>query len=336
MITKCNEGSELPSCKIYELFNKGNGASDTFDFECHNLQRMFQYEGIFDLCIKLSGNLVNLCDDSEKKIPLNYNSEFLHHWLFSKIINNLDITDHSECIGMISRFYVTWENVVKSLSCETKCKPNSILFHGFTTENLIFRKEMHDYIYNYSYFDEITFVRGERDNEYCRYLPSMRDKYAQIKEKCPLNTAICFKVDKPLEKYNPENLCEKLQCRNEDLCKKYFERTPEQRESDGNGSLEGVKGADPRDSEAVTTGEESETSTILTTVGPSLLGLFMTSFILFKLTPIRSWLNNQMLKNRKVEEYMDEQSRNELLNDYFIHEDTGSEEKGYGIAYHSA
>ncbi|SBT56619.1 PIR Superfamily Protein [Plasmodium ovale wallikeri] len=306
MKTNCDEETELPSCNIYYELNTRNGDSFSSSDDCERIEGKFSYSGILEICQKLERNLANFGSSVKRSNPLKYNCEFIHYWLFGEILNNSSITDDSKLEGVMSQFYRTWENVVKSLNPEIKCESIGELFKSISINDLKFRKDMHDYIYNFDRFCEITFDNEQIDNRYCKYLPSMRDKYTQIIEKCPMNTNICFK------------------------------RITAQRESEVDGSLEDGKRANYGHGETVTSVEESETSTILTTVGPSLLGLFMTSFILFKLTPIRSWLNNQILKNRKVEEYMDEQSSSELLNNYFIHEDTGSEENGYGIAYHSA
>ncbi|SBT73532.1 Plasmodium vivax Vir protein, putative [Plasmodium ovale] len=330
MKTNCNEETELPSCKIFQELNTRNGDPVNSSNDCNNLLGRVNYPGILEICRKLELNLANFVSSVKRSNSLKYNCEFIHYWLFGEIFNNENLNDDSTLKGVISQFYHTWENVVKSLKPEKKCEPKMELFKSITVNDLKFKKVMHDYVYNYDSFCEMTFDNEQIDNKYCKYLPSMRERYEKFKESCPQNTKRCFHVDKTLEEYSPDNLCKKFQCKEDASCSKYFEVAQEQSQA---GEAESP---DTGDSEADALMEKSETSTILTTVGPSLLGLFMSSFILFKLTPIRSWLNNQILKNRKFEEYMDDQSRNELLNDYFIHEDTGSEEKGYGIAYHSA
>ncbi|SBS93271.1 PIR Superfamily Protein [Plasmodium ovale curtisi] len=305
MITECNEKSELPSCKFYYELNTRNGDS-------------------------LELNLANYGSSVKRSNPLKYNCEFIHYWLFGEIFNNSNLTDNSQLEGVVSQFYHTWEKVVKSLKLEKICEPKMELFKSIPINDLKFKKIMHDYVYNYDNFGEITFDNEQIDNKYCKYLPSMRERYMKFKDSCPQNTKKCFHVNKALEEYSPDNLCEKFKCKDDASCSKYFD--VEQVQS----HAKGAESPDTRDSEFDALMDKSKTSTIMTTVGPSLLGLFMTSFIVFKLTPIRSWLNNQILKNRKVEEYMDDQSSSELLNDYFIHGDTGLEEKRYGIAYHSA
>ncbi|SBT55191.1 PIR Superfamily Protein [Plasmodium ovale wallikeri] len=335
MITNCKKETEVPSCKTYYLLSNENGDSGTFNDECLSLQDKFPYSGISDHCKKLAGNLVNFCSNDEKNYPLNYECELLHHWLFNEIFNNPNLTDDSQRDGVINRFYHTWENIVSTLSCENKCQPNPILLKSLTPEELRFRKDMYEYIYNYKNFDKIT-TSEKICNTLTSYLPTMLEKYGYFKSSCQSTNKKCLHDAKSLEDYNPEKLCQEFECKKEALCSKYFHVEQEKSHTRVAGSHEGAESPDIRDSEDDALMDKSQTSTIMTTVGPSLLGLFMSSFILFKLKPIRSWLNNQILKNRNVEEYMVEESSSELLNDYFIHGDTGSEEKGYGITYHSS
>ncbi|SBS93268.1 PIR Superfamily Protein [Plasmodium ovale curtisi] len=300
---QCNGKSELPSCKIYELFNEEKGDSNEFNDECNTIHERLGYNGILNLCKRLGGNLLTFCSNDERNNPLNCDCEFLQYWLFNEIFNNSSLTDDSMRTG--------------------------------TLPDLLFRKDMYDYIYNYDNFGKI-FSSGENIcDKFSIYLPLMLETYAKFKDSCPNSTNKCVYNAESLEKYNPENLCVKFKCEKEKICAKYFREIPAERHS-GAGSLEDVERADSRDGEAVTPAEESETPTILTTVGPSLLGLFIISFISFKFTPIRSWLNERILKKRNIDEYLDDESSSEILNNYFIPENGESEKNKYGLAYYSA
>ncbi|SBS92555.1 PIR protein [Plasmodium ovale] len=335
MISECIVGSEIPSCKIYEQFSSRNGDAGNFSTECQDLQRKFSYPGISGLCNKLSGNLINLCAADSNSSPLYYNCEFLHHWLFNEIFNNSNLSDVRKSTGVKSQFYHTWEDILRKLSCENKCEPNWILFKSLPLEELRFRKDMYEYIYNYKNFDKIT-TRENICNSLVAYLPSMREKYGNFKGSCPVSNNKCTHDIKSLEEYNPDNLCGRYGCQREELCAKYFQENPTERHPEVAGSLQDVKGDDARDGETPASVEESETSAILTTVGPSLLGLFIISFISFKFTPIRSWLNERLLKKRNIDEYLDDESSSEILNNYFIPENGESEKNKYGLAYYSA
>ncbi|SBT02337.1 PIR Superfamily Protein, partial [Plasmodium ovale curtisi] len=280
MITECNEKSELPSCKIYDRFNQENGDSAEFSTICESLQGRLSNDGILDLCKKLGSNLVKFCSNDEDKTPLNYNCEFIHYWLFGELFNNLKLTETGEFNGAQSQFYLTWNKIVSSLSCKRKCEPRRDLFRSIIIDDLKFRKLMNDYIYNHKNFENITSSENIC-NKISIYLPSMREKYAKIKDSCPHSSNKCFHDAKSFEEYNPEKLCKKFQCKDEPLCSNSFDETQEQSDPGKAGSYEEGKGADSVDGEAVASVDESETSTILTTVGP-FLGLFITSFFLFK------------------------------------------------------
>ncbi|SBT52309.1 PIR Superfamily Protein [Plasmodium ovale wallikeri] len=335
MITQCNKGSDLPSCKIYEKFNQENDNSGNFTDACDAIQEGLGHEGIFDLCIKLGNNLLNFCSHDEKSNPLDYNCEFIHFWLFDEIFNNSSLTDNTMHTGTISRFYYTWNNIMGSLECKRECEPMKNLFYSVPLDDLKLRKDMYIYIYNYKNFEKIT-SNENICNRFSTYFPSMNKKYDNYKTSCPDKSKKCFPDTKSLEEYNPEKLCQRFQCKTEAIFAKYFAVESVQSHPEEAGSPEGPGSHDTRDDGALTLVDEHETSTILTTVGPSLLGLFIISFISFKFTPISSWLNKLILKNRNTEEYMDDEARSEMLNDYFIHENREPREKGYGITYQSA
>ncbi|SBT02497.1 PIR Superfamily Protein, partial [Plasmodium ovale curtisi] len=282
MITTCNEKNELPSCKIYEILSKGNNYSGKFDHECERLEDRLGHNGILDLCKKLADNLLNFCSNDEKKNPLNGNCEFLHYWLFYEIINNINLTDNGMLVGVMSQFYYTWKNIMEKSLFRKKYEPNRILFNKISPHDLMFRKDMYDYIYNYDDFDKITFDSTQTDSKYCRYLPSMLAKYEQFKDSCPQRSDKCFHDAKSFEEYNPDKLCKKFQCKDEPLCSKYIEETPEPSDTGRSGLHEVGKEVKPGDIASVSSADESETSTILTTVGPSFLGIFITSFLLYK------------------------------------------------------
>ncbi|SBT56611.1 PIR Superfamily Protein [Plasmodium ovale wallikeri] len=336
MITTCNGKSELPSCKIYELFNKEKGDSDEFNNDCNIIHGRLLYNGILDLCKRLGGNLLTFFSNDERNNSLNCDCEFLQYWLFNEIFKNSSLTDDSMHTGTLSQFYNTWEKIMKKSLFKKKCEPNNILFNTLSLQDLIFRKDMYDYIYNYDNFDKIVSSGEKICDKFSIYLPSMREKYETFKSSCAVSNKKCTHDIKSLEKYNPDNLCGRYSCQREELCSKYFQENSKEIHLQVAGSLQDVKREDSREGEAVTPEEESETSTIMTTVGPSLLGLFIISFISFKFTPIRSWLNERILKKRNIDEYLDDESSNEMLDNYFIPENGESGKNEYGLAYHSA
>ncbi|SBS95835.1 PIR Superfamily Protein [Plasmodium ovale curtisi] len=334
MITQCNTGSDLPSCKIYEQFNQENGNSGKFTEACNTIQGRLGHKGIFDLCIKLGNNLLNFCSNDEKSNSFDYNCEFINFWLFDEIFNNLSLTDDSQRIGTKSQFYITWKNIMESLECKNKCEPMMNLFYSIPLGDLKLRKDMYIYIYNYKNFEKST-SNENICNRLSTYFPSMSKKFDNYKISCPDKSKKCFSDTKSLEEYNPDKLCQRFQCKKEALCTKYFVEESVQSHTGEAGSLEEPRSPDTRDDGAVTSVDDHETSTILTTVGPSLLGLSIISFISFKFTPLRSWLNKVILKNSNTQEYMDDDGRSEMLNDYFLHENREPREKGYGITYQS-
>ncbi|SBT52067.1 PIR Superfamily Protein [Plasmodium ovale wallikeri] len=337
MITQqCNKESELPSCKYYELLSMENGDPSNFIDECERLKRRLPYSGIFELCKKLAGNLVKFSGNEEENNPLNYNCEIIHHWLYNDIINNLSIPDDNKRIGAIIQFGHTWNTLLGNIEGNKRCEPIHKLFNSSKINDLVFMKDMHDHIYDYEILDKIDTSSGNIYNSYCRYLRSMYDKYVSFKNSCPSISEKCLQDVESLKKYDPEKLCLKLNCREEELCAKYFVDIHSQtipRETD---SFQNEESADGIGDETVTSVDESLTSTIMTAVVSSLLGLFIISFISLKFTPIRSWLNNEIVKKRNIEEYMDAKASSDMLNDYFNVEYRESEKKGYAIAYHSA
>ncbi|SBS93269.1 PIR Superfamily Protein [Plasmodium ovale curtisi] len=336
MITKCDEETEMPSCKMYNILSMKNGDSGKFNDECDSIQRKLGYSGISDLCKKLAVNLVYFCSNDDQNNPLNYNCEFINYWLFGEIFSNSSLRDNSMIYGVKIQFLYTWSKIVEILGCGNKCIKNNQLFNSILVNDLKFRKDMHDYIYDFDNFYKIATASEQIDNKYCIYLEYMHKKYVHFKDSCQNISRKCFHDAREFEKYNPEKLCEKFQCKDESLCAKYFDEASTRGNPREVGSPEEAEQLDAIDSETAISEPNLETSSILTTVGPSLLGLFITSFLIFKFKPVRSWFNNRIIKNKKIEEYMDDEANNEILNNYFNLENTESETNGYGIAYHSA
>ncbi|SBT72735.1 Plasmodium vivax Vir protein, putative [Plasmodium ovale] len=336
MKTNCDGETEMPSCKMYKILSTKNGNSDKFSEECDNIQGNLGYSGISDICKKLAVNLVYFCSNDDQNYPLDYNCDFINYWLFGEIFSNSSLTDDTMHTGTLSRFYTTWNNILSSSSCKGKCEPNKILFNRVIPQDLKFKKDMYDYIYNFDNFYKIDTASEQIDNKYCRYLEYMHTKYVHFKDSCQSSSNKCLHDAGEFEKYNPEKLCEKFQCKNESLCAKYFDEASTRGDPREAKLLENAEQLDDIDSESAMSEPNLETSSILTTVAPSLLGLFMTSFLIFKFKPIRSRLNNLIIKNKNIEEYMDEEANDEVLNNYFNLENRESETNGYGIAYHSA
>ncbi|SBS90401.1 PIR protein [Plasmodium ovale] len=337
MAAECTKESKLPSCIIYAKFSQEEAESSNSNNECDLIQgRLMSYKGIDKLCRTLERNINDLCTKDDRDDFLNYHVEYLHYWLLDKAIQTFSIENPGNFLGIRKQFYNTWNNIVNTLtSGRTECKPLKLLRNAININEFKDMNKIYSYYYNYKYMEmKKTFDKNECST-FCKYLSSMNTKFPELKSSCTKLSMKCLIDKESFEKCDPQKLRKILNCNANDLCIKKSVQEYSYRGAGGIISPEQSRTSDSIISEPATSATRPETSNRAITIGLPLFGILAICFISFKLTPIRSWFYNKLIKKGKIKEHMIEEETNVLLDDYFLSDNIKPHEKGYGIAYNS-
>ncbi|SBT73458.1 Plasmodium vivax Vir protein, putative [Plasmodium ovale] len=335
MALECSETSVLPSCKIYNEFNQGNDDHNLSD-ECRELINMLgNYNGIEYICSELERNLKVICTEGNNDGLFKYRVEYLHFWLLNKAIKKFGIVDDSYS-GICSRFYFTWNSFIKTLTYGEKCTPSSKIFYLLEFKDFENIRDIYNYYYNYKYIDINKDSPENKLKEYCKYLSSMREHFTKFQNLCSSSSKICSSIfENPINTYDPEKLRAQLNCSIYESDTTVLEDRLTQETHEGIMSTPVQQLQNERSSELDTLVNNPEASTSAISVGLSFFSLLSIGFVLFKVSPIRSWFYNRIIKKMKNRVYLDDETSSELSDDYFLNENINSQGDGYNIAYNS-
>ncbi|SBT72576.1 Plasmodium vivax Vir protein, putative [Plasmodium ovale] len=338
MANVCNKGHKLPSCIIHEHINNINISGSNYNEKCQKLQgRFYGKVGVYDLCKKLAENLNDICTKEKMDDFLKNKCLYLQYWLNHQIIEKFGITDNSKYAGLRSQFYNTWTISFSSLNGKiSKCTPNRRHFISLNYNDVKDVKDMYDYYYNCEYFKKNHSPTEHERSVYCSYLSSMNESFTKFKNWCSDSSNKCIPNFKnSIGQYDPKELRKILNCDTDKSLTTSLGGRPDKRVLDQN-ALEGTEElADPLGSDSFIQPQDSMTSSSALIVSLTFFGMLIMCFLLFKLTPIGSLLHNKIIQKGKITEYINGESSDEMLNEYFMYDHGKSQEKGCSIPYHS-
>ncbi|SBT73440.1 PIR protein [Plasmodium ovale] len=336
MVTQCLETPGLPSCKIYEEFNRESD-SNSLSEKCLELKHYIgYYNGVENLCNLLERNIRVLCTEEYNDDFLKYRVEYLHYWLLDKAIKTFKIADPGGLEGIRIQFYNTWNSIIMKLDNGSKCIPSFMQFYYHRFKDFDNTNDMYNYYYNYKYFDVNKSSPEDERKEYCKYLYAMRESFSKLKSSCSQSPNICSSLFKSsIDDYSPEKLREQFKCNTYELDYRDLVDRALQEKPGRSISFPGAQSEDELDNGLGISMHDSETSTSAITASLSLFGLLIIGFISFKLTPVGTWFHNRIINKGKITEHLHEEVDNELLDDYFLSENIKSKEKEYSIVYNS-
>ncbi|SBT43932.1 PIR Superfamily Protein [Plasmodium ovale wallikeri] len=331
------EESKLPSCIIYAKFSQEDAESSNSNNECNLLQeRLMSYTGIDKLCRTFEKIINDLCIKERSDDFLSFRIGYLYYWLMDQAIKTFKITNNASFGGIKSQFYNTWNNIINKLSEKhLECKPLERTNKVLDMNEFKDMKEIYNYYYNYKYMEK---KKTSDDNEcrtFCKYLSSMNTKFPELKSSCTKLSMKCLIDKESFEKCDPQKLRKILNCNENDLCIKMSDQEYSYRSAGGVISPGQSRTSDAIFSEPATSVTSPETSNSALTIGLPLFGILAICFISFKLTPIRSWFYNKLIKKGKITDHMVEEENNALLDEYFLSDNIKPHEKGYRVAYNS-
>ncbi|SBS81964.1 PIR Superfamily Protein [Plasmodium ovale curtisi] len=336
MLVQCSETPGLPSCKIYEEFNRDSYSNNLIE-ECHKLKdRIGYYNGVENLCNLLERNIRLLCTEEYNNDFLKYRVEYLHYWLMDKAIKTFKIANSGSLRGIRRQFHIAWNSFVKELDNGSKCIPSRTIFFYHMFKDFDNTNDMYNYYYNHKYFEVNKSPPENERKEYCKYLYLMRESFSKLKNSCSQSPNICSSLFKSsIVNYTPEKLREQLKCNIYELDYTGLVDKAIQEKSKGSISSSGAQSEDELDNGLYISMHYSETSTSAITASLSLFGILVIGFISFKLTPVGTWFHNRIINKGKITEHLHDEVNNELLDDYFLSENIKSKEKEYNIVYNS-
>lgn len=284
---QCSEIPGLPSCKIYEEFNResdGNSLSE----ECNKLKHNIgYYNGIENLCSKLERNIKYICTKDNNEAFLSYRVEYLHYWLLDEAIKSFSIGNPGKYAGIRSQFHNVWNLIVKELDNGLKCIPSFKQFFYHMFKDFDNTNDMYNYYYNHKYFEVNKSPPENERKEYCKYLYLMRESFSKLKNSCSQSPNICSSLFKSsIDNYTPEKLREQLKCNIYELDYTGLVDKAIQEKPKGSISSSGAQSEDELDNGLDISMHYSETSTSAITASLSLFGILIIGFISFKVNTI--------------------------------------------------
>ncbi|SBT59027.1 PIR Superfamily Protein [Plasmodium ovale wallikeri] len=329
----------LNNSSKYELYNKFNEKCDhkcnyvSYCSEVDYLEKW--YTGFLDVCYMFARNLINLNEilsgeNNEKRcIYMNFwITDYVRKMLENKWKNNT-------YISYILPSFLTVENIITGASKKYNC-------HFDYSSNIDLnlwkeRKDLHDYIENYSYIKE----KIESDMHLCKiyseyfvYIKGLHEKYKReccngLSDKCPNQLNLDYFC-------NNEILINKLEC-NEN--KVVLTASPKEvkyqvlEEHGASGRYNSAPASLHDRNQEVTGDILTNNSGYYAKLGTSIsfLGIASTIFYLYKFTTFGNLIRSKVLKT-KIKVNIDEDAQN-LMTHELNNEDKSFYSNDYKIAY---
>ncbi|SBS89401.1 PIR Superfamily Protein [Plasmodium ovale curtisi] len=177
-------------------------------------------------------------------------------------------------------------------------------------DNLIFRKKLYDYFYNYKKTEETTFSIVYKDEDPCKYLLSIQEEIDELKRKCGTSSKK-GPLDLNFEQYNPKTLFDTLQCKEKPVITEPYDEAIEEGFSGRHSGEDSEKINDVIGN--VSTSSDSSVKPIYISIGSvSLIGLLFLGFFLHKSSHLGSYLMRYIPKKKENINYVDDETEKEI------------------------
>ncbi|CAI7723941.1 Plasmodium vivax Vir protein, putative [Plasmodium vivax] len=318
-----------------------------------------------ELYKKFERNLILLCDKSKEfTVPWENNEGklcfYLKYWIYDQLISNNVSQDE------FSQFFKHWNENKGKIYSDCDCKFNITHFR-----NVKLLKKIYDYFLFLEAYEKTDKINEKVSNmNYCKYIEDAKAVYTTYPSICETsNTETCQEFKKYISPYIKEDDDTSILCKTdltyipdqeelqeaEELLKKLAERKEkEQREYD---QLEGAEDAvlsiplGNRGSDHVLpdtfpgrdgfmlspgsgTGSEGNGSPTKTIASASLVGVPSIIFLLYKFSPVRTWLDPRIRKT-KSDLRNSIQGSNELQSHDYNFDTTNMDFNRFNVGYQS-
>ncbi|SBT84933.1 PIR protein [Plasmodium ovale] len=313
--------TKYPLEELYKEFNED--VSETYNSYCstaHNVD--YSYNGIYKICKKLVRNLEIISKGTvQNKYGIDLCS-YLNYWVSKEVFQIVPSDETWKYDIIISMLTQPWEDYNSDLpNPSTKCDyPSKTMF--VYTKNVKKLNELNNYIHNFKYIKEKIKSADRKDKKcYCEYIYTYNDLYNELISICDSDRyRNCNKLFTDYEIYNPKTLYSEEKCSELQLSE-----TELQQDANHDSFL---SSGDSVDSE--TSGFNSFS---IFPIFASTIGIFIVSFTLFKLIPLRFLLHKHLTKNKRIEENINDEVNSISLKSSFEDIDINMSKSPIHITY---
>ncbi|SBS94737.1 PIR Superfamily Protein [Plasmodium ovale curtisi] len=328
--------SHLTSNKLYKNLDE-RFLSHGKNVECGKLKRELNNNDDFLLfCMRVTGNLENYHNLEISRLFNEYRCKYLNLWVYE----NISKFDKTISTSIKSKILGIWNDY----TVKNNCTPEFIEY--IHEDDYKKSKSLYDYALNYEIL-ELDFMNCKKPctKEDDKYIKENIDIYKQAKDYCKSDEEhrkYCSAL-KVIEKVYPNKLS-KLYCNEvvtvETL--KILERFTTEEDTD-------VKGQPSSERQCPTrrTLENTESAFVVSqceacicpnssnslAIALPLLGSIFIFFILYKYTPLGTWLHSFLLR-KKRSRFIDEEETQELLENTYDSTDRNTHNGGHNINYY--
>ncbi|SBS97332.1 PIR Superfamily Protein [Plasmodium malariae] len=263
-------------------------------------------------------NALCLISFSTMDLKCNEKCHSLYYWIGNKLFNTL--SNENSFSDIIKIF----ENCSETIAGRDKCKCN-FFFGLISKEEFNKMKVAYEYCkYHDSIEETLNFHSNLCDNASKVYLDQATSTYNEVYEIC--NSSSSKDYCTVLKKHVPECFRNKLRTLKYKI-KEYHS------ESIGFNEL----GDHIPSGTTSTTGQSTYGITqILMLVAFPLAGILFISFILYKFTPIVSWINTKLIRKKLIRRSLDDSHKQELTEYISTHALSNLRRRKVNLAYHAA
>ncbi|SBT56730.1 PIR Superfamily Protein [Plasmodium ovale wallikeri] len=292
--------------------------------------KFFCYQLVKNLELSAELNSTNNKEEGERRC------KSLIYWMYDRVerfYGNNVVKNKSKFITALhdvwEKFFEDNEGTYKSYRCSV---PQASEFKNLT--EIKKRKTMFDYCWNYNELKGILKLPSFPNcHIFYDYLKDSLSKYNEISKGCNEDNFIMKNCLRFCTKADPDDILNSSQCRS-------IEISPDKKEyikqQDCDALIKEVVPEVKYETKEVeipvfTFSDNRAIILILF----SLWGMFLTLFLLYKITPFRSWIRNKLEKKKIIRDSFNDQSDHESLDADYESVDTDMLNSGYNITYNS-
>ncbi|SBT01058.1 PIR Superfamily Protein [Plasmodium ovale curtisi] len=208
----------------------------------------------------------------------------LNYWVYDTLTALFGADNNAKIVAAFGKLQPIWNELIaddKQPAFFNKCAPD----HDIPSQNdWKSRKELYDYCVNYALIESVSKYYNVKCRDYYKYIEGKTSLYTYFEQLCNTNEEKCPKSFKRCQAYNPTLVLHKLECHE----KIKAERSAAEKDLALQNSLRQEFGSNSD------TEKTSENSEIGKKVGHSVIGIapvVLTASVLYKYTPIRSWIH---------------------------------------------
>ncbi|SBT01409.1 PIR Superfamily Protein [Plasmodium ovale curtisi] len=311
---KCElELTSLDSFFEYSKFDIPETPSDRSGHCDSELSELYTNDNFQSFCYKFTRNFTNIIIKWVRNSKYSSdNCEYLNYWTYSELIKNHFNVDKDDLSNskIINDMTKLWKNYSDHFpQCELKN-------YKMSTEHFQYMKQLYDYSKDYSRIKENHCLDNLQCKPcYCIHIKKVISVFKLVQQECqsPRDNELCSLYNSIEGTKNPENLLNHMQCPNEDE----------------DGFAAGPNGEDDLGSSL-----EGSPFRAGLNAGLSILGISVISFFLmYKFTPLQSWLNTVTRRLNRNKYFVGKEETNEMLSYNSETEDTNLSNNELNVSY---